>query len=510
MKGSDFVIPQLTVIHLVRKPLAGTVASNALKYGTGGLNIDACRIGTGDNLGGGAYAENGGRTSLPGDPRSGAALGMFAPGKTVKPKSLLRTQNRQDNGGSMNPGVWQGGTTGSVNGRWPANLILQHEPGCQKVGEHFEEFSILNYTDPTSGNFSFFTENQKERPEVEETVTGQMVEDWQCVEGCPCLDLDRQSGRTTSGPNLPVDATNWKSKPFDTAKGWNAHSMHGHGQQAPQGYADEGGASRYFKQVQSEQELHDYLKILISPPPTATSPHAQIWGPEWPWAGADNPGSQVGLVLHGFVPSEEQVAVLYQALVPGGHLCLVAPDDQPTGHTGVIRLEDAGFEVRDAILWVRGPGRVHYVAKAARKEREAGCSKLPAKKGFEAVDRQEGSAGVQNPRAGAGRTAGKVHNFHPTVKPIALMKKLMADVPKDQGPVIDPFVGSGTTMVACIQTGHSGIGIERDPEYMGIAGARVQFWNSRQPSAWQATVQQSDKPVEPAERELVELFDIFE
>lgn len=528
--------PQLTVIHLVRKPLAGTVASNALKYGTGGLNIDACRIGTEDNLGGGAYAENP-------TPRPNPEEWRFKRGG-AKPKSLLRTQNRQDNGGSMNPGVWQGGTTGSVNGRWPANLILQHEPGCQKVGEHFEEFNILNYTDSTSGNFSFFTENQEERPEVEETVTGQMVEDWQCVEGCPCLDLDRQSGRTTSGPNLPVDATNWKSKPFDTAKGWNAHSMHGHGQQAPQGYADEGGASRYFKQVQSEQELRDYLKILISPPPTPTSPHAQIWGPEWPWAGADNPGSQVGLLIHGFVPTEEQVAVLYQALVPGGHLCLVAPDDQPTGHTGVIRLEDAGFEVRDAILWVRGPGRVHYVAKAARKEREAGCSKLPSKDTTGTVERELNSAGAQNPRAGAGRGAGaprfkchacglhlgggrsvsvcpktsdgqhvpyeyergaKVHNFHPTVKPIALMAKLLSDVPKDQGPVIDPFVGSGTTMVACLQTGHDGIGIERDPEYMGIAEARVKYGNR-----WTgATIQRSDKTEEPNVQQ-PDLLDMFE
>jgi len=61
--------------------------------------------------------------------------------------------------------------------------------------------------------------------------------------------LDAQSGTTTSGPLKPVDATNWKSKPFDDGRGWNSHAMHGAGQVAPQGYGDTGGASRFFKQV---------------------------------------------------------------------------------------------------------------------------------------------------------------------------------------------------------------------------------------------------------------------
>lgn len=468
--------PKLTVIHLARKPLSGTVAQNTLKYGTGGLNIDACRIGTEDSLGGGAYAENGGRTPLPGDPRSGAALGMFAPGKTVKPKSLLRTQNRQDNGGSMNPGEWKGGTTGSTNGRWPANLILSHiggPEGCRQVGVkkvpatsiHGESTAVRRSgVHSDAGGHQVVGRVQPVRGYADADGLEE-VADWQCAEGCPCLDLDRQTGILSSGQVSP---------------GQMRHSAQGYqGNFKPiplTGFGDEGGASRYFKQVQSEAELHEYLKVLISPPPTPTSPHAQVW-PCWPWAGADNPGSQVGLIIHGFVPTQEETAILYSTLVPGGHLCLVAPDDQPTGHTGAIRLEDAGFEIRDAILWVRGPGRLHYVAKAARKEREAGCSKLPAKKGFEAVDREEGSAGVANPRAGAGRTAGKVHNFHPTVKPIEVMARLLVDVPTNQGPVLDPFQGSGTTMVACLQTGHSGVGIERDPEYLAIAEARVKYGN---------------------------------
>ncbi len=46
--------PAFEPIVVARKPLAGTVAANVLEYGTGALNIDACRIPTGDKLGGGS------------------------------------------------------------------------------------------------------------------------------------------------------------------------------------------------------------------------------------------------------------------------------------------------------------------------------------------------------------------------------------------------------------------------------------------------------------------------
>jgi len=47
------------IVHVLRKPLTGTVAANALQHGCGALNIDECRVVTSDNLNGGAYAENG-------------------------------------------------------------------------------------------------------------------------------------------------------------------------------------------------------------------------------------------------------------------------------------------------------------------------------------------------------------------------------------------------------------------------------------------------------------------
>lgn len=125
-----------------------------------------------------------------------------------------------------------------------------------------------------------------------------------------------------------------------------------------------------------------------------------------------------------------------------------------------------------------------YEAKASRSEREAGCGHLPERTGAEAVERTEGSAGVQNPRAGAGRTASTVRNFHPTVKPIALMRWLVRLITPPGGVVLDPFAGSGTTVCAAALEGLNGVGIEQDAEHCEIARARIAHWKAKghQPS----------------------------
>jgi tRNA G10 N-methylase Trm11 len=61
---------------------------------------------------------------------------------------------------------------------------------------------------------------------------------------------------------------------------------------------------------------------------------------------------------------------------------------------------------------------------------------------------------------------------HPTVKPIRLMSYLITLTTREGDTVLDPFVGSGTTVVAAKQLGRNGIGIEREAEYAEIAQAR--------------------------------------
>ena len=64
-------------------------------------------------------------------------------------------------------------------------------------------------------------------------------------------------------------------------------------------------------------------------------------------------------------------------------------------------------------------------------------------------------------------------NTHITVKPLALMRYLVTLVAPPGSVVMDPFMGSGTTGVACMQTGHGFIGIEQEKEYFEIAKKRI-------------------------------------
>ena len=125
-----------------------------------------------------------------------------------------------------------------------------------------------------------------------------------------------------------------------------------------------------------------------------------------------------------------------------------------------------------------GPSRFFYVAKASREERERGCEDLPRKTAGDATDRQDGSAGLNSPRAGASRTHG-ARNHHPTVKPVALMRWLVRLVTPPGGLVLDPFAGSGTTGLAGIKEQCRFLGIEREAEYVAIANARLHAEHAR-------------------------------
>lgn len=61
---------------------------------------------------------------------------------------------------------------------------------------------------------------------------------------------------------------------------------------------------------------------------------------------------------------------------------------------------------------------------------------------------------------------------HPTQKPVALMEWCLGFLPNAKT-ILDPFMGSGTTLVACQRMGRNGTGIELDPDYFDIACRRV-------------------------------------
>lgn len=119
-----------------------------------------------------------------------------------------------------------------------------------------------------------------------------------------------------------------------------------------------------------------------------------------------------------------------------------------------------------------GASRFFYVAKPGRAERDLGCDHLPTRTGGEATNREDDSAGVRNPRAGANHGGG-ARNHHPTVKPIDLMRYLCRLVTPPGGTVLDPFTGSGTTGIAALQEGFTFVGCEQSDDYAEIARARI-------------------------------------
>ena len=333
------------------------------------------------------------------------------------------------------------------HGRWPSNVILAHPERC-----------VYGY----------------------------------CIPGCPVAWMDSESikaGVHSAGNKKNAKLTKqtmFHFRPFD-------HN--------PDYYQDRGGAARFFKCIKEDgmmkipQELLDYLLKLISTPDWPALYVTDI--SEWP-VGERPDNSWPGIVAVG-QPTDEQAVDIKRVLMPGAHLLLIAPEDEPTGHTGTCRIEDAGFEIRDAILWVREAGRFHYVPKASRSEREAGCAAVEPQKRDDG--RQDGSPGGTNPR---NRGAHQVHNFHPTIKPFKLMERLLTDVPMDNGPVLDPFMGSGSTGIACLHTGHDFVGVDREKDYIGIATSRIRYWDGEQ--GYISRVIESDYQSEQDELEPIDLW----
>ena len=62
---------------------------------------------------------------------------------------------------------------------------------------------------------------------------------------------------------------------------------------------------------------------------------------------------------------------------------------------------------------------------------------------------------------------------HPTQKPVALLTRIVEATAPEEGLVLDPFSGSGTTGVAALRLGRRYVGIERDPEWLALARARL-------------------------------------
>jgi site-specific DNA-methyltransferase (adenine-specific) len=143
-------------------------------------------------------------------------------------------------------------------------------------------------------------------------------------------------------------------------------------------------------------------------------------------------------------------------------------------------------EIREGYNDTGGASRFFYVAKASKKDRNEGLEELEGK--------EIGAKG--NGLARACATCGATvldgcdcpdrtfvnptrQNFHPTVKPTALMEYLIKLVTPEGGTVLDPFTGSGSTGKAALLNGYQFIGIELTDEYLPIIEGRLKWANEQ-------------------------------
>jgi hypothetical protein len=330
-----------------------SVAANVLRYGTGALNIDACRV---------AYDND----AL--DPATNPLYRKQAGYKNTNASDVGSASFSLKNGsGERNP---------VAAGRWPPNVALSHADGCVRVGTRRVRGAVAG----TAGRHGFGTtlvagehkDGTQLGPMTYADADGmEEVEDWRCVEGCCAVAmLDAQSGERTSGELL----THHRRSGESAIGTFNIRDRTGE----PCNFGgDTGGASRFFF---------------------------------------------------------------------------------------VSRGEGAVFD---------GDLRFRYCAKADRAEREAGCEHLPAMTRGDVTGRDDDSVGQQHPRASV-RRQGAIRNHHPTVKPVDLMRWLVRLITPPGGLVLDPFAGSGSTGVACSREGLRFIGVEREPEYVAVARARIE------------------------------------
>ena len=220
----------------------------------------------------------------------------------------------------------------------------------------------------------------------------------------------------------------------------------------------------------------------------------------------------------------------WELLKPGGHL--LAFSASRNYHRMAVAIEDAGFEIRDQMMWLYGSGfpKSHNIGKnvdktlgnVGKNEWEGwGTALKPAHEpiavGRKPISESTVAKNVLKHGTGAinidasrvesdedveGRFPANImhdglqqdwarffycpkvskkergeNNKHPTVKPQELMKYLVRLVTPKGGTVLDPFMGSGSTGMAAKDLGFDFIGIEKSEEYFKICQERIDETN---------------------------------
>lgn len=179
------------------------------------LNIDACRIGESKRT--------------PGSLSNVTGLSGYGERSGRKGQSLT-----------------DGGHDSSL-GRWPANVVISHSPDCQCVGIRRVKTGIAYEPSSKEMKRTIFgnTNTLGRECGYADADGGETIEAWECVEGCPVAELDRQSGTTRSSGG--VNGGTLGERIYGAFRNDIAHANTG-------GLGDSGGASRFFYVAKADRE----------------------------------------------------------------------------------------------------------------------------------------------------------------------------------------------------------------------------------------------------------------
>lgn len=165
------------------------------------------------------------------------------------------------------------------------------------------------------------------------------------------------------------------------------------------------------------------------------------------------------------------------ALAPCNNFVPIVGDDRPFDPAPLLRFKTVvlfGANYYAAALPASGAWIVWDKLDGLQSQREIGFND---NSDCELIWTNKGNAARILRHRWMGAMKASEHNqrrVHPTQKPIALMSQIINHYTRPGDTVIDPYMGSGSTGVACVEAGRSFIGIEINPDYFAIAEKRIE------------------------------------
>lgn len=150
---------------------------------------------------------------------------------------------------------------------------------------------------------------------------------------------------------------------------------------------------------------------------------------------------------------------VYRVLKNGGH-CYVMVNDRNIQEL-LNSFTDVGFKVLNILFWDKGN------VTPSKWYMKAGEFIVLFRKGTAININNMGDSTLLSFKNGVGRKQ------HPTEKPVDLITKLILNSSKEWDVILDPFMGCGTTAIACLNVNRTFIGFELDESYCQIANARI-------------------------------------